>query len=120
MIAGEEPQEMHPWYRGFTGDIQAKTGKDSRNYTVSGGYEEIDNQTLIINELPVGKWTTDYKQMLETMMVGGDKPAPKEDNAFGGAVSVIVKDFKENHTDTTVRFTVTVVPGNSPNPNSPP
>lgn len=32
---------------------------------------------------------------------------------LGGAISTIVKDFKENHTDTTVLFTVTVVPGNS-------
>ena len=29
-----------------------------------------------------------------------------------GAVHSIVKDFRENHTDTTVLFTVTVVPGN--------
>lgn len=28
-----------------------------------------------------------------------------------GAVHSIVKDFRENHTDTTVLFTVTVVPG---------
>jgi hypothetical protein len=48
--------------------------------------------------------------MLETMMVGA-APVAKEDNAFGGAVSLIVKDFKENHTDTTVLFTVTLTPG---------
>ena len=30
---------------------------------------------------------------------------------LGGAISTIVKDFRENHTDTTVLFTVTVVPG---------
>ena len=29
----------------------------------------------------------------------------------GGALSTIVKDFRENHTDTTVLFTVSVVPG---------
>jgi hypothetical protein len=48
--------------------------------------------------------------MLETMMVGA-APVAKEDNAFGGAVSLIVKDFKENHTDTTVLFTVTITQG---------
>lgn len=31
---------------------------------------------------------------------------------LAGAVHSIVKDFRENHTDTTVLFTVTVVPGN--------
>lgn len=41
----------------------------------------------------------------------GAAPVAKEDNAFGGAVSLIVKDFKENHTDTTVLFTVSLTPG---------
>ena len=45
------------------GDIASKTGKDSQNYTVSGGFEQLDEQTLVINELPVGRWTTDYKQV---------------------------------------------------------
>ena len=38
-------------------------GKDSQNYTVSGGFQQLDDQTILINELPVGKWTTDYKQV---------------------------------------------------------
>jgi DNA topoisomerase-2 len=63
MIAGEEPLPMDPWYRGFKGEIKAKTGKDSHNYQCSGGYEVVDDQTIIINELPVGRWTTDYKQV---------------------------------------------------------
>lgn len=45
------------------GDISAKLGKDHQNYTVSGGFEQLDDQTILINELPVGKWTTDYKQV---------------------------------------------------------
>ena len=47
----------------LSGDIASKTGKDSQNYTVSGGFEQLDEQTLVINELPVGRWTTDYKQV---------------------------------------------------------
>ena len=45
------------------GEISAKVGKDHQNYTVSGGFEQLDDQTILINELPVGKWTTDYKQV---------------------------------------------------------
>lgn len=48
-----------------TGDIQSKVGKDHQNYTVSGGFEQVDEQTIVINELPVGKWTTDYKQVMQ-------------------------------------------------------
>ena len=47
------------------GDIQSKVGKDHQNYTVSGGFEHVDDQTIVINELPVGKWTTDYKQVMQ-------------------------------------------------------
>ena len=46
-----------------TGRIDSKTGKDHQNYTVSGGFYQTDEQTIVINELPVGKWTTDYKQV---------------------------------------------------------
>ena len=46
-----------------SGDIASKMGKDSQNYTVSGGFQQLDDQTILINELPVGKWTTDYKQV---------------------------------------------------------
>ena len=47
----------------YLGDIASKMGKDSQNYTVSGGFQQLDDQTILINELPVGKWTTDYKQV---------------------------------------------------------
>ena len=47
----------------------------------------------MITELPVGKWTQDYKKFLTELMMP-EKKAP------------MIADFKENHTDTTVHFTV--------------
>jgi DNA topoisomerase II len=86
---------LHPWYRGFTGEIKAKTGRDSHNYIVTGIIEQVDECTLVISELPVGKATTDYKQFLETLVIGaGENPLS------------CIKEFKENHTDTTVLFTL--------------
>jgi DNA topoisomerase-2 len=64
IINGEGMYEMHPWFRGFVGEIKAKTGKDSGNYSVFGALEQVDDTTLVISELPVKKWTTDYKQVL--------------------------------------------------------
>lgn len=61
---------------------------------MKGKIERIDDTTLRITELPIGKWTQDYKSFLEGMMTGTDK-SPSE-----------ISDFKENHTDTTVSFTV--------------
>lgn len=108
MIAGQHPEEMQPWYRGFTGDIVAKTGvKDSNNFAVTGALEVIDDSTVVISELPVSKWTSDYKQFLEASLIGA-VPVAREDGA--PPAPAFVKDFKENHTDTTVLFTVTLPP----------
>ncbi len=106
MIEGEEPEEMTPWYRGFVGTIQNKEGKGNNTFTVLGNLDQIDEQTIQISELPVGKWTTDYKQFLESALIGNtaNNAANKEDGAVN--VTPFVKDFKENHTDTTVLFTV--------------
>ena len=67
------------------------------------GRDGNDSTVLTITELPVGKWTTDYKQYLEAIVIGGPGPAEGEK----GMVPMI-KDFKENHTDTTVLFTVSM------------
>lgn len=114
MLSGEEPEDMKPWYRGFIGEVQAKSGRDSGNFNVMGAIEQVDASTLVISELPAGKWTTDYKQFLESMMIGSPSAATAAPAAAGEAAAPtcapFIKDFKENHTDTTVLFTVTVAP----------
>lgn len=94
MIQGEEPVEMHPHFSGYTGEIIAEHGKREGSYIVKGKIERIDDTTLLITELPIGKWTQDYKAFLEGLMTGTEK-TPSE-----------ISDFKEGHTDTTVHFTV--------------
>lgn len=95
MINGEEPEMMHPHFAGFDGEIIPETGKREGSYIVRGKIERTDDATLVISELPIGKWTQDYKTFLEEMMTGTDK-SPSA-----------ISDFKENHTDTTVSFTIT-------------
>ncbi|EJK75837.1 hypothetical protein THAOC_02435 [Thalassiosira oceanica] len=95
MIHGDEPEMMHPHFYGYTGEITAETGKRQGSYIVRGKIERTSDTTLLITELPIGKWTQDYKGFLEGLMSGTDK-SPSE-----------ISDFKENHTDTTVSFTVT-------------
>ena len=104
MIAGEEPTEMIPWFRGFTGEVQPRT---YNSFTVSGIIEaDEEDGIVVISELPVNKWTTDYKQMLEMMIIGNTEKAA--DGTSVAASTQIIKDFKENHTDTTVLFTINV------------
>lgn len=110
-VEGTDLPALRPWYRGFNGEVREKTGKDAGNFTVSGIIEisEEEDNTVIISELPVGKSTTDYKQFLETMVVGYSAGS---DDKKGGSDSGVacIKDFKENHTDTRVLFTLTMVP----------
>ena len=108
MITGELADYMTPWYRGFTGEIVSKSGKDSANYLVSGRVNQVDECTVVISELPVGKWTTDYKQMLESMTIGAAVASASKDDAGSTPMPQIIKSFKENHTDTTVLFTITL------------
>lgn len=69
--------------------------KGPSSYTVEGKIEKVDETTLKITELPIKKWTQDYKEFLEKMIVGDAKNPPE------------IKDFTENHTDSTVSFTIT-------------
>ncbi|KAI8920194.1 DNA topoisomerase [Powellomyces hirtus] len=70
-------QTLKPYYSGFTGQI------------LETGPGKSGTGTLEIDQLPVGTWTESYKAHLEKMIVDD-----------------LVKDYKEYHTDTTVRFVV--------------
>ena len=80
---------LHPWYKGFTGSIDRSTGN---SYEVKGRYEIIGKEWLRITELPLKKWTTDYKAFLQEMIL-------KEDPPF-------ITEIRENHTDISVDFEV--------------
>lgn len=58
----------------FQGTIEHNLTKESgRTYTLTGVYELVDDTTIRITELPVRRWTQDYKEFLEGMMVPTDK-----------------------------------------------
>ncbi|EEC47151.1 predicted protein, partial [Phaeodactylum tricornutum CCAP 1055/1] len=96
-IAGEDFVAMAPFYSGFKGEIIPvdSNSRRSGSYDMLGKVERINDTTIIISELPVRKWTQDYKAFLEIMLTGdGKKKLPE------------IKDFTENHTETTVSFTI--------------
>ena len=96
LIAGEEQTKMDPFFDGYFGELVAESGKREGSYQVLGKIERLDDTRLFISELPIKKWTQDYKMFLESMMNGD---AAKK-------IEAEIKDFRENHTDTTVAFTV--------------
>lgn len=92
MLNGEEPLPMLPSYKGFKGTIEQVM---ENQYMNSGEVAIIDSTTIEISELPVKSWTQMYKEnVLEPMLNGTEK------------VPSLITDFKEYHTDTTVRFVI--------------
>lgn len=92
MLGQQEPLQMLPSYKGFKGVIH-ELGQNQ--YLVSGEVSLIDKNTIEITELPVRTWTQAYKEsVLEPMLQGSDK------------TPALISDYKEYHTDTTVKFLV--------------
>ena len=61
---------LAPSYRGFKGDVILKK---AGSYQALGRVERLDDTKVLIDELPLRKWTHDYKQWLEQQIVGDDK-----------------------------------------------
>ena len=54
-------KELKPWYKNFKGDI---IKKEDNKYIINGKWER-KNKTIIITELPIGVWITQYKEYIE-------------------------------------------------------
>ena len=97
---------MEPWWQGFEGTIYKN---DEYNYEISGSWA-IDDNKLTITELPVGCWTSDYKEFLEEKLEDTKvkvedkkKKQPKKDNNFLG--------YKDSNTESKVHFELTFEDG---------
>ncbi len=58
--------DLIPWYRGFKGTIEKDDQKD--RYMCIGKYNRVGKDKLEITELPIGTWTHDYKEFLESII----------------------------------------------------
>jgi DNA topoisomerase-2 len=61
----DEQVPMIPWYKGFKGTIILEA---QNKYISTGVYSRINNTTIEITELPIGKWTQTYKEFLESLI----------------------------------------------------
>jgi len=109
-IMNNKPFEaMDPWWQGFEGMI---CKIDEFNYEIFGTWAINDNK-LTITELPVGEWTSNYKEFLEKMLE--DIPVkPKADDKK--SKKVIKKDnnflgYKDSNTESKVHFELTFEDG---------
>ena len=100
-LMDEKPLEkMTPYFRGFKGCVEFKGINDYglEQYINRGIYKIVDDTTVIIEELPIGKWTDDYKSFLETLLY--DKSVETKGN------KQCLVDFSNNSTEKIVNYTL--------------
>ncbi|CAA7041898.1 unnamed protein product [Microthlaspi erraticum] len=92
LLNGESLVPMDPWYRGFQGTIEKTASKEGGStYTITGVYEEIDETNLYITELPVRKWTDEYRDFLMGMKTDSGAPFIEKIDVYHSEKSV---DFR--------------------------
>ena len=124
---------LQPWYKGYQGEIVEN--KDNKgHYTVTGQYhwDENNPKKVIITEIPIKKWTEDYKYFLQELMgieilsrnneennkkkgknngrkKSQDKSSDDEEKQKKKKKEIMVEDLRENHTYNRVCFEVTLL-----------
>ena len=94
--------KIEPYYKNFKGSIEPV---DDKKFVIKGKYEFIDKDKIKITELPIGTWTQDYKEFLESLL---DNKSNKESKS---KLESYVKDFNDMSTDHDVEFDIQFYPG---------
>ena len=87
-MKGEEMTDMIPWYANFKGRIEPID--DTYTQFISYGvYNKVATNKIEITELPIGRWTQDYKEFLDTLL--DTKIVSYENHSTESTVRFIVK-----------------------------
>lgn len=92
-LKGKPLEDMTPWYAGFCGRIVKS--KEEGKFEVAGIISYLGDNKAEITELPVKRWTQDYREFLEEHLPKGEKK--KEGNK-------LLEDYQEHHSEKTVHF----------------
>jgi DNA topoisomerase-2 len=98
---------VEPYYRGFKGKIYP-VDDNRKKYIIKGLYEIIGKDKIKITELPIGTWTQDYKEFLESLI--NDNKVSKDAKTKTKPKDEYIKDFNDMSTDINVEFEVTFYP----------
>ena len=93
LIKEEEYQEMHPFYRKFTGQM---VKIDEQKFLSVGKIVRTSDDKFQILELPIGTWTQTYIEKNMMLFAEGNEK-----------VKPIFKDYSDDNTDELVKFNVT-------------
>ena len=98
LMLENKPHEMdiHPYYHGFKGSIELfNDNKNTKKYLIRGVYKKLTDNKILITELPVGIWTQDYKEYIESLL-----DSKKKD------YKPLIKDFTETCTESSIDFVI--------------
>jgi DNA topoisomerase-2 len=85
-----------PYYEGFKGTV---TKIAHQKFLIKGKYEILDDNTILITELPIGTWTMNYISFLEELVDGStDKQGKK--------IPGVLKDIINMSTEVNVHITI--------------
>ena len=128
LMTGDELVNMNPWYRGFTGTINRIS---SNKWISKGVYRILSNNTLEISELPIGYWTSDFKELLDMYEKGykADLPVSSKRGSASGSGGKsgssaklpkwaeyteedgkLIKYYKNESSEANIKFTLTFDP----------
>ena len=101
LLSIEDDIDFIPYYEGFNGKVTKITDD---KFLIKGIYEKLSVDKIKVTELPVGYWTEDFKELIESLIEPGvDKDGKK--------IPSIIKDYEDMSKDTNVDFTITFMKG---------
>lgn len=65
ILENEKPYKLIPWFNKFNGTIEKET---ETKYIAKGKYTRISDTKIIITQLPIGTYITNYYQFLESLL----------------------------------------------------
>ena len=108
-INGKPYGNIGPYFNNFKGKI---VKIDNNNYLSKGIYEVIDDTKIRVTELPIGKWTDDYKSFLDSLIPDNNKKKSLEnEKGKKNKITKTIIDYVNNSSDTDVNFTITFEKG---------
>jgi len=87
LLNKKDEKELVPWYKGFKGQIN-KVNEDT--WSIVGKYEIINENKLIITELPIGTWTESYREFLESLIDDGTIVSNYDDNSSIANINITI------------------------------
>lgn len=90
-----------PYYEGFKGKISS-LNEDNSKFLIKGCYEIISPTRVRVTELPIGTWTTNYKEFIENLI---DVNPGKKTKAKG-----YIREYIDMCTEKDIDFTITFAP----------